>query len=299
MLPGAEAAIQYRRGQAFTLIELLVVIAVIAVIIAILLPALGAARHHGRLVACTSNLRSQCHFVLAYTNDFRDALPPNSLQWNRLEDDGQFHLGFWNLPRFMAMYTDTPFPIDPTGGTPLVVPIGVWRCNEIRPEDDGAHTTHTSIVHSASNGWLYNTVFQDDEVHTASYFANAMPGWDIGGPNLASSWRRVTQVQRPADTITLCDAITFYFSFHMHRHAVESVSYSSQVATGTDPADNRGSHEALKRLPTAYLDGHAQALPMDQSYWFDRQQTYTGPAGGTMDLYDREVKSLIWYVDPR
>jgi prepilin-type N-terminal cleavage/methylation domain-containing protein len=283
--------------RAFTLIELLVVIAIIALLIAILVPALGKARAHSRLVSCTSNLRSQSHLVLAYANDYRDALPPNELQWNRLEDDAQYHLEFWNLARFMALYADTPFPPDPTGTLPEAVPIGVWRCTEIKPDNDTAYSNHEMIVHSTSNAHLFNAAFPNDEQGTVSYSGFALPGWEVGGPNLANSWRRIPQIPRPSDIITLTDSITFYFTFHMHRHPRDPLSQSYQVPSGT-PADNQGSHPA-SRLPTAYLDGHAGAVPLDQPYWLDRQQTYDAPAGGSTDLYDREVKSLIWYIDPK
>jgi prepilin-type N-terminal cleavage/methylation domain-containing protein len=287
-----------RRRGAFTLIELLVVIAIIALLIAILVPALGKARTHSRLLACTSNLRSQCQFVLTYANDYHDALPPNELQWNRLEDDGQYHLEFWNLARFMALYADTPFPPEPSGTLPEVVPIGVWRCTEIKPDNDTAYSNHEMIVHSTSNAHLFNFMSPDDQQGAATYNGFALPGWDFGGPNLFNSWRRIPQVTRPADIIAVCDSITFYFTFHMHRHPRDPLSQSNQVPPGT-PFDNQGSHPAAKRLPTCYIDGHAQAIPIDQSYWLDRQQTYDAPGGGSMDLYDREVRSLIWYVDPK
>lgn len=47
-----------RIRQAFTLIELLVVISVIAVLMGILMPALMAAKDHGKRMVCASNIRS-------------------------------------------------------------------------------------------------------------------------------------------------------------------------------------------------------------------------------------------------
>ena len=110
--------------HAFTLIELLVVIAVIALLIALLLPALAHARANARLMQCQSNLRSQGQMVLGYTTAFKDAMPPRSILWNRLEEDGTYHNSLWILARFMAFYDDHPFP-EVNGFYP---PTGAWRC---------------------------------------------------------------------------------------------------------------------------------------------------------------------------
>jgi prepilin-type N-terminal cleavage/methylation domain-containing protein len=276
-----------RRG--FTLIELLVVIAVIALLISLLLPALAHARASARLTQCQANIRSQGQTVIAYTVAFKDAMPPRSIFWNRNEE-GTYEQTFWTLPRFLALWDDHPFPR--VGN--FFPPTGAWRCPEIKPDEDEEHTTHVSLVHSASNTWAYNSGVMDDETGERTFTADGLPGWE----RFAVGWRTLAAFPRPSDTISIADAVTFYFALHNHRHARESLGQSWQIVTGTD-IDNRGTHERLQRLPTAYLDGHGTALPLSQSYWESTQHSYQPPntAAAPMALYDREVERLIWYVD--
>jgi prepilin-type N-terminal cleavage/methylation domain-containing protein len=275
------------KHSAFTLVELLVVIAVIAVLLAILLPTLGKARSQGRLSLCTSNIRGQSHAVLAYAGDFRDAMPPRGVYWNRLDEGGQYVSSYWTLARFMALQMDQPFPDDGVFNPP----IGVWRCPEIRPDQDGEHTTHTALVHSAANTWAFTSAIIDDETGERSIFADALPGWEaaVGG------WRTLASFGRPSQTIAIADALTFYFALHDHRHARETIGLAWQIVPGGD-LDNRGTHPAL-RLPAAFLDGHGAALPLSGDYWQDAPHDYPTPGGGApTTLYDREVERLVWYV---
>jgi prepilin-type N-terminal cleavage/methylation domain-containing protein/prepilin-type processing-associated H-X9-DG protein len=56
--------------KAFTLIELLVVIAIIAMLMGILMPALQAARDHGRRTHCQSNTRTLSLACIIYAEDY-------------------------------------------------------------------------------------------------------------------------------------------------------------------------------------------------------------------------------------
>ena len=67
-----------RAGGGFTLVELLVVIGIIALLIAILMPALSRARKQALQVSCGSNERQQVYAAIAYTNDWKEQLPPST-----------------------------------------------------------------------------------------------------------------------------------------------------------------------------------------------------------------------------
>src|SRR2546430_1466802 len=63
--------------SAFTLIELLVVVAIIAILASLLLPALAAAKEHGRRTACINNFRQLQLAWQMYADDNCGVLPFN------------------------------------------------------------------------------------------------------------------------------------------------------------------------------------------------------------------------------
>jgi prepilin-type N-terminal cleavage/methylation domain-containing protein len=61
--------------KGFTLVELLVVIAIIALLLSILVPALSRARETAKRTICGSQIKQVGLAVVAYANDYDDALP--------------------------------------------------------------------------------------------------------------------------------------------------------------------------------------------------------------------------------
>ncbi len=81
-----------RRACGFTLIELLVVISIIALLIALLLPALGQARHAAMVAQCGSNLHQVALGVHSYLPDHQGRFPTYSAE-NRPVKSASW---FWN-----------------------------------------------------------------------------------------------------------------------------------------------------------------------------------------------------------
>lgn len=283
------------RRRAFTLIELLVVIAVIAVLVAILLPALGGARRQARLTQCVSNVRSQGLHVHVYANDYRELLPPALVWWTRWEE-GAYTTSPWLINRILASYAGEEFAV---GELEWHVPRGVWRCPDVKDQEDELRQTHDGILHHAPNEWLFNQVVLNEEFRTLFIEAQAPFGWyeSHGG----RAWRRLSDPQHPEQTIALMDNVHWYNPDHAHRDARTGFGFSVDVVKGPNPAgnDNVGSHDALNVRPAVFVDGHAEAAPSTSAYWLDELRTFRCRANGdTRQFYRREVQRLMWFILP-
>ena len=73
------SVVKQGKSPGFTLIELLVVISIIALLIALVLPALGQARHKTPVVQCMSNLKQIGIGLGIYVADYYAYPPPSSI----------------------------------------------------------------------------------------------------------------------------------------------------------------------------------------------------------------------------
>lgn len=149
------------RAAGFTLIELLVVIGIIAMLIAVLLPALGKARHAALTIRCLSQMRTLGQFAIVHASD-SDGFMPRSQ-----------HSAFPNkVPPWGFLFYEDFTGQAYTGPGPAwdAVFNGPLRC----PHD-------TRI-----NRWSYgfNVYFEL-----------------TSGETLGRTWRRITQIPDPSSTV--------------------------------------------------------------------------------------------------
>lgn len=177
--------------KAFTLIELLVTIAVIGLLIGMLLPALAAARDAARTVACASNLRQLNTAWALYAGAYSDRALP--LAYWSVQDIGTGPQVFWwgthgsaTTPveysrGFLAPYLDATL----SPRSVLECPCQAW--GSYRPQ--GPSKTITSTY--GYNGYYLSPA--------------KTPGW---GETIGfRPWRRVSDIQRPADVFVFADAL--------------------------------------------------------------------------------------------
>lgn len=282
--------------HAFTLIELLVVIAIIAVLVGILVPALGSARSHARATLCVSNVRQQGVSVMSYVNDFSGSLPPRIIYWKEPSDEPPgFVSGPWLINAFLARYEGRTFTRRDAGWDG---PTDVWRCPEIRSDDDDRRQTHSGVLHHAPNLWLFSQVTLD-ELKGTLRIENAAP--DPWAHRYASgAWRSLDHVNRTSDIVMLMDNVDYFFTGHGHRDTRENLAYADQIIipTSSSPYDNRGTHDALGVRPTVFADGHAAPMKVNANEWLNARHAYT--AGGTTstELHESEARHLLWFVNP-
>ncbi|MBU6413560.1 MAG: prepilin-type N-terminal cleavage/methylation domain-containing protein [Planctomycetes bacterium] len=285
----------FSRRRAFTLIELLVVIAIIAALVAILLPALGGARAQSRLTQCCANIRSQQVAVLAYTNEFKEGLPPRLVWWTRQTDQGE-ETSPWLINRFLADYVGTAFV---KGDAPYEVPSGAWRCPDVKVGDDVARQTHEGFLHHAPNQWLYNDVVLNEPLRVARINGDTLEGWRdrFGG----KVWRRLGMVWNPSQVVSLMDNVNYYNASHAHREARTGYGFSSDVLSdaGESGDQNTGSHDGLRVRPAAFVDGHVLPLGSRTTDWMGQQLTCRPTGSDAVETHwQAEIERFMWFIQP-
>ena len=216
----------------FTLIELLVVIAIIAILAAILFPVFARARAKALQTTCLSNVKQLALAFLMYASDYDETMPPafrfiwhadgssSELGWDfRLEYDSSFVLQSYELG-LIGPYTKN----QQINACPNAAELESWG----RPY----------------SGYAYN----------ASYVGGSPD--DFMQPKSPAG---VTAIQRPAETVMLCDSAYWNIPFGGGEAFVAATNY---LRAPNDPDNYIGPNVHFRHnnvANVAYCDGHAKA----------------------------------------
>ncbi len=212
----------------FTLVELLVVIGIIGVLIAILLPSLRRTRMTAERTQCLSNMRQLAVAQAGYAAEFRGALITAG---NGLEQ------GAW-LEQ-----------LKPYTGSGLV-----RRC----AADQSIH---------------FDTPAAGNRIRTTSYGINNFVSITHAPANFADV-RSVTKIRRPAQVIQfveLAERGAYAVADHIHVQDFYSAllpQLTLQRIGNQMPLNRHGGRAQSWNavLNYAFLDGHAESLPLDKVY---------------------------------
>lgn len=164
----------------FTLVELLVVLTIMAILIGILLPAVKKAREEGRAVVCATQLNQLFVASFAYTEAHDDFLPYTG--WK--DGAGAMYREWWptQISRFMGTQLD------------------IFSCpSDFRP--------HSNISVYFREGAMFLSRGESGSFQLDMSYRGSCDSLDeMPGSSSQLVTRRITDWDRPADGLYLCEA---------------------------------------------------------------------------------------------
>ena len=214
------------RRFGFTLIELLVVIAIIAILAAILFPVFARARAKAEQASCLSNVKQLTLAHLMYCSDYDGMFMP-ACQY----PDPDFHreIGWDFLVLWNPDYTVNSYSLGTIG--PYTKNGQIAVCPTFVANSEGRPTS----------GYGLNASYLGGYRDAYSFKASAALG----------------SVQRPAETVLLCDSATDYGTGISQNNYLRSPQDPQRVMYGMSPMVHFR-HNSTANV--GYCDGHAKAV---------------------------------------